>query len=108
QFNLFSDVGEMSFVDITTIKKNNKVIDINELRNKRCIGSYDLSETEDFTAAALEFPLENGEVFILQHTFIPQARRDRDPNPKRIDEWKRRGELNIIPGEYVKYEYVYD
>jgi len=108
QFNLFSDVGELSFVDIPTIKKNNKVIELSELEGKKCVGSYDLSETEDFTAAALEFPLENGEVFVLQHTFIPQTRRDRDPNPQRIDEWKRRGELTIIPGEYVKYEYVYD
>lgn len=108
QFNLFSDVGELSFVDIPTIKKNNKEIDIKELEGKSCVGSYDLSETEDFTAAALEFPLENGEVFVLQHTFIPQARRDRDPNPQRIDEWEKAGELTIIPGDYVKHEYVYE
>src|SRR5699024_3355979 len=100
--------GELSFVDIPTIKKNNKEIDLKELEGKSCVGSYDLSETEDFTAAALEFPLENGEVFILQHTFIPQARRDRDPNPQRIDEWEKAGELTIIPGDYVKYEYVYE
>lgn len=108
QFNLFSDVGELSFVDIPTIKKNDKVIDLKELEGKSCVGSYDLSETEDFTAAALEFPLDNGEVFILQHTFIPQARRDRDPNPQRIDEWEKSEELTIIPGDYVKFEYVYD
>lgn len=108
QFNLFSDVGELSFVDIPTIMKNNKVIDLEDLIGKKCIGSYDLSETEDFTAAALEFPLENGEVFILQHTFIPQARRDRDPNPQRIDEWEKEGDLTVIPGDYVNYEYVYE
>lgn len=108
QFNLFSDVGELSFVDIPTIKKNNKHVDLEELKGKKCIGSFDLSETEDFTAAALEFPLDNGEVFVLSHTWIPQTRYDRDPNPQRIDEWEKRGELTIIPGDYVNYEYVYD
>src|SRR5699024_8374212 len=100
--------GELSFVDIPTIKKNNKVMDLKELEGRSCVGSYDISATEDFTAEALEFPLDNGEVVILQHTFIPQARRDRDPNPQRIDEWEKAGELTIIPGDYVKHEYVYE
>lgn len=108
QFNLFSDVGEMSFVDIPTIKKNNQTLELEELEGRKCIGSFDLSESEDFTAAALEFPLENGEVFILQHTWIPQARKDRDPNPQRIEEWEKAGDLTIIPGDYVNYEYIYD
>jgi phage terminase large subunit-like protein len=108
QFNIFSDVDEMSFVDIETIKKNNKVVDIETLRGRMCIGGYDLSETEDFTAAALEFPLDDGSVFILCHSWVPQARYDRDSNPRRLDEWVEAGYLTIIPGDYVNYEYVYD
>lgn len=108
QFNLFSNVDELSFVDNETIKKNDKTIDIKELEGKECIGGYDLSETEDFTAAALEFPLENGEVFILSHSWIPQSRYDKDSNQRRLDEWVESGDLTIIPGDYVKYEYVYD
>ena len=57
-----------------TIKKNNKIIDLESLKGKQCVGGFDLSETEDFTSAVLEFPLDNGEVFVLQHTWIPQAR----------------------------------
>lgn len=108
QFNLFSDVGEMSFVDIPTIKKNNKVIDLEELRGRKCVGAYDLSETEDFTAAALEFPLDNGDVFILSHSWIPQSRYDKDNNQRRLDEWIKSGDLTVIPGDYVKFEYVYE
>lgn len=108
QFNLFSDVDELSFVDIPTIKKNNKTMDLKELEGRKCVGAYDLSETEDFTAAVLEFPLDNGEVFILQHTWIPQARYDKDNNPRRLDEWERAGDLTVIPGDYVNYEYVYE
>lgn len=106
QFNLFSDIDELSFVDMPTIKRNNKTIDIETLKGKKCVGGFDLSETEDFTAAVLEFPLETGEVFILQHTWIPQARFDRDNNQERIKAWEKVGDLTIIPGDYVNYEYV--
>ncbi|EAG4505306.1 terminase large subunit [Listeria monocytogenes] len=106
QFNLFSDIDELSFVDMPTIKKNNKIIDIDSLAGKSCVGGFDLSETEDFTAAVLEFPLETGEIFIMHHTWIPQARYDRDNNKERIKLWEKEGDLTIIPGDYVDYEYV--
>jgi phage terminase large subunit-like protein len=108
QFNIFSDVDELSFVDIATIKKNNKTVDLETLKGRECIGGYDLSETEDFTAAALEFPLDDGSVFILSHSWVPQARYDRDSNQRRLDEWIKAGYLTVIPGDYVQYEYVYD
>ncbi|API89425.1 terminase [Marinilactibacillus sp. 15R] len=108
QFNLFSDIDELSFVDMPTIKKNNKQIDLETLKGKQCVGGFDLSETEDFTAAVLEFPLDDGEVFIMQHTWIPQARYDRDQNKERIKAWEKNGDLTIIPGDYVNYEYVFE
>lgn len=108
QFNLFSDVDELSFVDIPTIEKNKKNIDLKELERRTCVGAYDLSETEDFTAAVLEFPLDSGEVFVLCHSWIPQSRYDKDNNQRRLDEWIRAGDLTVIPGDYVNYEYVYE
>ncbi|QIT57407.1 terminase large subunit [Enterococcus faecium] len=104
--HLEDDIDELSFVDMPTIKRNNKTIDVETLKGKKCVGGFDLSETEDFTAAVLEFPLETGEVFILQHTWIPQARFDRDNNQERIKAWEKVGDLTIIPGDYVNYEYV--
>ena len=108
QFNLFSDIDELSFVDMPTIKRNNKTIDVETLAGKKCVGGFDLSETEDFTAAVLEFPLDTGEVFILHHTWIPQARYERDNNQERIKVWEKAGDLTVIPGDYVNYEYVLD
>ncbi|MEC6747341.1 terminase large subunit [Marinilactibacillus sp. XAAS-LB27] len=108
QFNLFSDIDELSFVDMPTIKKNNKTIDLETLKGKHCVGGFDLSETEDFTAAVLEFPLNDGEVFVMQHTWIPQARYDKDQNKERIKAWEKQGDLTIIPGDYVNYEYVFE
>ena len=108
QFNIFSDVDEMSLVDVATINKNNKELDIETLKGRECIGGYDLSETEDFTSACLEFPLETGDVFILSHSWIPQSRFDRDSHQPRLREWEDKGYLTIISGQYVNYEYVYD
>ena len=108
QFNIFSDIDEMSFVNMETIELNNKTIPLSQLDGRKCVGGYDLSETEDFTSACLEFPLDDGTVFILEKSWIPQSRYDSAKNPERIHDWNQRGELEIIPGNYVRYEYVYD
>jgi phage terminase large subunit-like protein len=108
QFNLFSESNEGSYVSVDTINQNNGVLDPKLLRGRQAIGGYDLSETEDFTAAALEFPLDDGKVFILQHTFIPQARYDRDNDKMRMNQWIKDGDMELVPGDYVNYEYVLD
>lgn len=107
QFNIFSSTDELSFVSIDTINKNNREIDLKELDGLDCVAGYDLSETEDFTAAGLEFNLNDGSVFWLMKSWIPQRRFDIDKNQDRLREWEQRGRLEIVPGEYVNYEYVY-
>lgn len=106
QFNIFAETDELSFITPETLQKNNKHIDLKELEGTECIGGYDLSDTEDFTSACLEFPLDDGGVFILEKSWIPQKRYERDKNPERIKDWERRGEIEIIPGDYVDYTYV--
>lgn len=108
QFNIFVDNDEMSFVGIEILKRNEGVIDIKGLAGKECVAGYDLSATEDFTSACLEFPLDDGNVFVLSHSWVPQAKVDRDNENISFKEFKDKGWLTIIPGEYVKYEYVYD
>lgn len=108
QFNIFSETDELSFVSTETILKNNRTLEVKELLGRECVGGYDLSETEDFTAACLEFPLDDGSIFLLEKSWIPEARFKRDKNPDRIKEWEKAGEIEIVPGEYVNYEYVLD
>lgn len=108
QFNIFSEVDEMSFVTPETILKNNKIIDISELDGRDCVGGYDLSDTEDFTSACLEFPLDDGGVFILEKSWVPRHRVEIDKNQERMADWERRGDLEVIPGDYVDYTYVLD
>ena len=108
QFNIFSEVDEMSFITPETILKNNKTIDISELEGRDCVGGYDLSDTEDFTSACLEFPLDDGGVFVLEKSWVPRHRVEIDKNQERVADWERRGELEVIPGDYVDYSYVLD
>ncbi len=106
QFNIFSEVDELSFITPEILQKNKRHLDLKELLDRDCVGGYDLSDTEDFTSACLEFPLDDGGVFVLEHSWIPHARYERDKNPERIRKWEHDGEVTIIPGDYVDYSYV--
>lgn len=106
QFNIFAETDELSFITPETLQKNDRVIDFKELEERECIGGYDLSETEDFTAAALEFPMPDGSVDLLVHSWVPQKRYARDKNPERLKMWQKQGHLTIIPGDFVDYSYV--
>ena len=108
RFNIFSEVDELSYITPEILQKNTRHLDLEELRGHECVGGYDLSDTEDFTSACLEFPLDDGGVFILEHSWIPHARYERDKSPERIRKWEHDGEVTIIPGDYVDYSYVLD
>lgn len=108
QFNIFSEVDELSFITPEILNKNTRHYDLKELMDRDCVGGYDLSDTEDFTSACLEFPLDDGGVFVLEHSWIPHARYERDKNPERIRKWEHDGDVTIIPGDYVDYSYVLD
>lgn len=109
QLNFFANNSEQSFLDFETLKKNNKEIDASLFIGKSCIGGFDLSDSEDFTSACLEFPIpETGEVFILSHSWVPQKKVDLDNEKIPFKEYEDEGLLTIIPGDYVKKEYIYD
>ncbi|WP_310191374.1 terminase large subunit [Bacillus sp. 3255] len=108
RLNLFVQADEQSFIDFEVIKKNNKVIDIQTLRGRSCVGGFDLSQTEDFTSACLEFALDDGRVFVLSHSWVPQKKVDLDNEKLPFKEWEEEGLLTICPGAYVDYKYVFD
>ena len=49
---------------------------------------YDLSATEDFTSALFRVPLDDGNVFVLSHSWVPQAKVDRDNENINFKEFK--------------------
>ena len=108
QLNVFTLVDELSFLDVKTIHKNNRVIDLETLKGALCYGGFDLSETEDFTSACLEFPLPENDFFVLEHSWVPEKKVTE--NKEKLD-WKTlvdEGYLTIVPGEYVDYNLVFE
>lgn len=106
RLNVFQSTDEESAFTYEIIKKNNGYIDPESLVGVPCIGGFDLSATEDFTSACLEFPLADGRVFVLSYSVIPQKKVDKDNEKLPYREW---GEwLTICPGEYVDYKYIYN
>lgn len=108
QLNVFTLVDELSFLDTATIMRNNREIDLSRLRGERCYGGFDLSETEDFTSACLEFPLPDNDFFVLSHSWVPEKKVKEDR--EKLD-WKSlvaSGWLTIVPGEYVDYNLVFE
>ena len=107
QLNVFTLVDELSFLDVRTIQKNNKEIDMEQLQGARCYGGFDLSETEDFTAACLEFPLPDNEFFVLEHSWVPEKKVKADHEKLDWSNLVQRGWLTVVPGEYVDYNLVF-
>ena len=106
QLNVFTMIDELSFLDPQTILKNDGEIDPAALEGARCYGGFDLSETEDFTSACLEFPLDDNRFFVLEHSWVPE-RKVRE-NHEKLD-WRRlqeSGWLTVCEGDYVAFERV--
>lgn len=107
QLNVFTSIDEMSFLDAQTILKNNRSMNLEELKGRSCYAGFDLSTTEDFTAACLEFDLGDGSVFVLEHSWVPEKKVQQ--NSEKLDwvQLQRDGLMTVVPGEYVQYEMVY-
>lgn len=110
RLNVFVQADEQSFVSLEVIKRNSDTVNLETLAGRTCIGGYDLSSSEDFTSACLEFPLDDGRVFVLSHSWIPQAKidADRENMGNSFKEWVERDWLTIVPSEFVHKEDVYD
>ena len=107
QLNIMVNADDMAFVQPEVIRRNKDTVDEESLLGRRCFGGFDLSNREDFTAAALEFPLDDGRIFVKLHSWVPQRKVDLDQ--EKIDYYglQLRGYLTIVPGEYVQQEDVH-
>ena len=107
QLNIMVNADDMAFVQPEVLKRNKDTIDEETLLGRRCYGGFDLSNREDFTGAALEFPLDDGRIFVKLHSWVPQRKVDLDQ--EKIDYYglQMKGYLTIVPGEYVQQEDVH-
>lgn len=106
QLNVFTSVDEMSFVDVKIIKKNNKTFPEDQLIGRLCYGGFDLSSTEDFTSACLEFPLPENNFFLLEHSWTTDKKRKADHEKLDWQGLVDNGWLTICNGDYVDYNLV--
>ncbi len=108
QLNIMVNADDMAYVQPEVIRRNREQVDMESLLGRRCYGGFDLSNREDFTAAALEFPLDDGRVFVLLHSWVPRRKVELDQ--EKIDYYglAMRGYLTIVDGEYIQQEDVYD
>ena len=107
QLNIMVNADDMAFVQPEVIRRNRDMVDMESLEGRRCYGGFDLSNREDFTAAALEFPLDDGRVFVLLHSWVPRRKAEMDQ--EKIDYYglAMKGYLDIVDGEYIEQEDVY-
>ncbi len=107
QLNIMVNADDMAFVQPEVIRRNRDHVQPESLLGRRCYGGFDLSNREDFTAAALEFPLDDGRSYVLLHSWVPQRKVDLDQ--EKIDYYglAMKGHLTIVPGEYIQQEDVY-
>ena len=106
QLNVFTSVDEMSFLDVKTIRKNNKTFPEEQLIGRLCYGGFDLSSTEDFTSACLEFPLPDNNFFLLEHSWTTEKKRKADHEKLDWDGLINGGWLTVCSGDYVDYNLV--
>lgn len=108
QLNIMVNADDMAFVQPEVIRRNKDTIPEDSLLGRRCYGGFDLSNREDFTAAALEFPLDDGRIFVLLHSWVPQRKVEFDQ--EKIDYYglAMKGYLTIVPGEYVLQEDIFN
>ena len=108
QLNIMVNADDMAFVQPEVIRRNNGTIDEESLLGRRCYGGFDLSTREDFTAAALEFPLDDGRIFVELHSWVPRRKVEMDQ--EKIDYYglAMKGYLTIVDGEYIQQEDVYE
>ena len=102
------NADDMAFVQPEVIRRNTGEIDPESLKGRYCYGGFDLSNREDFTAAALEFPLDDGRTFVLLHSWVPRAKVETDN--EKIDYYglAMSGHLTIVDEEYIRQEDVYE
>ena len=107
QLNIMVNADDMAFVQPEVIRRNRDSIPEESLLGRRCYGGFDLSNREDFTAAGLEFPLDDGRSFIKLHSWVPRRKVEMDQ--EKIDYYglQLQGYLDIVPGEYIQQEDVY-
>lgn len=101
------DSSEAAYLPAEILNRNRDRIDLEQLRGRACYGGYDLSSREDFTAAVLLFPLDDGRWFVLHHSWTTRRKVELDNEKIDYNHFALSGLLTICDGDYVPQDEVY-
>ncbi len=101
------DSSEAAYLPVEILDRNRGTIDMEQLLGRTCYGGYDLSSREDFTAAVLLFPLDDGRWFILHHSWTTRRKMELDNEKIDYNHFAMLGLLTICDGDYVPQDEVF-
>lgn len=102
--------AEGGLVDLEKWKLCESDLTLEDMKGRECYLGIDLSSGGDLTSLGLVFPLENDEIFIHSHSFMPELRllehEKTDKAPYRM--WVNAGLLTLTSGMFgIKTDYKY-
>lgn len=101
------DSSEAAYLPVEILDRNRASIDMEQLLGRMCYGGYDLSSREDFTAAVLLFPLDDGRWFVLHHSWTTRRKMELDNEKIDYNHFAMLGLLTICDGDYVPQDEVF-
>ena len=105
--NMWVSMRDDGYLDMSKWNEAEEDVHINEFSGQDCVLGIDLSNTLDLTSVAFEF-YRDDKYYIFQHSFIPEEtyqKRMREGR-YRFDLWVEEGNLTVLPGASVDYNYV--
>lgn len=110
QLNKWVTAKNGQYIDLAKLKECESDLTLEDMRGKEAYLGFDLSKGGDLTSIALVFPLENNQIYIYSHSFMPELRllehEKTDDVPYRI--WVREGLLTLTSGAFgIKTDYKY-
>lgn len=99
-----------ALIDAAKLKMCESDLTLEDMRGRECYLGIDLSSGGDLTSIALTFDLDDGNVFIHSHSFMPELRLEEheqsDDVPYRM--WVRDGLLTLTTGAFgIKTDYKF-
>ena len=101
------DSSEAAYLPVEILDRNRDTIDMEQLLGRMCYGGYDVSSREDFTAAVLLFPLDDGRWFVLHHSWTTRRKAELDNEKIDYNHFAMLGLLTICDGDYVPQDEVF-
>lgn len=100
---------EDRWLDIELWKKNERKINLADMRGRKCFIGLDLASTTDIAACVVAFPDPELGVIAFPFFFVPKENIAKRGRLDQVDyqRWAKEGHLITTPGNVIDYEFIY-